>query len=210
MHLDRIDTYARRMIRRPITSLALLAAILAGCSAAGIEVPGSDERATADTGRVVKVADGDTITVRLADGDQKVRLLGIDSPESSALRYGAPDCGGKQAKSKMLALVFSDPVDSDGDGLFDRKGGTGRTVTLTTDPTQDRVDRYERLLAYASLAGSDTTLQQSMLAAGLAEVYVFNKPFERLEAFERSAQRGRDAGRGVYGACGGDFHSSQD
>lgn len=56
-----------------------------------------------ETTRVTSVIDGDTIGVRLPDGTaEKVRILGIDSPE---LRHGKQraECGGNAAK-KALTL----------------------------------------------------------------------------------------------------------
>lgn len=39
-------------------------------------------------------------------------------------------------------------MDTDGDGLFDRKGGQGVLVKLETDTSQDLFDGFKRLLAY--------------------------------------------------------------
>ena len=50
----------------------------------------------------------------------------------------------------MRALSFTDPQDTDEDGLFDADGGEGRRVTLRTDPSRDLFDRYGRLLAARS------------------------------------------------------------
>ncbi len=64
-----------------------------------------------------------------------MRLIRIDTPETK--RPATPlECGGREASASLLSLSFSAPEDSDGDGLLDRKGGKGRRVTLTTDPTQ--------------------------------------------------------------------------
>ena len=106
----------------------------------------------------------------------------------------------------MLKLSFTDPTDSDGDGLFDEEGGDGRRVTLTTDPTQDTFDRYGRLLAYVTTrAGVNLATRQ--LADGWAKVYVFGgKPFQRVSRFRAASQRARSRGRGVWGRCGGNFH----
>lgn len=63
-------------------------AALTGCSATAVDVADQAE-GDALTGTVVKIADGDTITVRTTDGQRrKVRLLAIDTPESYAMRYG--------------------------------------------------------------------------------------------------------------------------
>jgi endonuclease YncB( thermonuclease family) len=110
----------------------------------------------------------------------------------------------------MFRLAFTNPLDTDGDGLFDdREPNTGRRVRLRTDPTQDTVDRYGRLLAYASTF-TGTPLQERQLEAGWAMTYVYNHhPFQRAKAYKRAQKRANKAHRGVYGMCSGDFHSGQ-
>ena len=72
-------------------------------------------------------------------------------------------------------------------------------MVLRTDPTQDSVDRYGRLLAYATTRAG-VSLQERQLRAGWAMVYVYDHtPFQQVRAF-RHAQRGaRRAGLGVWG-----------
>ena len=154
---------------------------------------------------VTGVLDGDTIRVRR--GMRKtytVRLIGIDTPETK--RPGTPvECGGPEASSRMFRLGFTRPRDTDGDGHYDRKGGKGRRVRVRTDPTQDRRDSYGRLLAYVKSAkGSLATAQ---LRAGAATVYVFENPFEQLAAFQAAQGLARDAGRGAWATCAGNFHT---
>ena len=154
---------------------------------------------------VTGVTDGDTIDVRRGSRRYTIRLIGIDTPETK--KPATPvECGGKQATSRMYRLGFTRPRDTDHDGLYDREGGKGRRVTVTTDPTQDRRDAYGRLLAYVSSArGSFATAQ---LRAGWASVYVFENPFEQLEPFEAAEASARDSSRGVWGKCGGNFHTA--
>jgi micrococcal nuclease len=160
--------------------------------------------------RITSVVDGDTIKVK-ASGAQRafytVRLIGIDTPETH--RPGVPvECGGKRASASMLRLAFTAPADTDGDGLEDAEGGQGRRVTLTTDPTQDRFDRYGRLLAYVKTR-SGKLLQTEQLSRGLAMTYVYGgKPFQRVARFRAAEARGRAAKRGVWGLCGANFHSA--
>ena len=165
--------------------------------------PRTRPRATSFGARITAVVDGDTIKVRTSDRrSYTVRLIGIDTPETK--RPGtAIECGGREATSSMLRLAFSAPTDADGDGLLDRAGGQGRRVRLNTDPTQDRTDRYRRLLAYARTGGAD--LGAAQLSAGWAKVYVFERPFRELGRFRAAEAGARSAGRGVWGACGGDF-----
>jgi micrococcal nuclease len=156
--------------------------------------------------RITSVVDGDTVRVRLAGGRyERVRLIGIDTRETK--RPGTPvECGGKRATDEMLRLAFTEPQDTDGDGLLDEEGGDGRQVTLRTDPTQDTRDRYGRLLAYVTTsAGVNLAVEQ--LSAGWAEVYVYERPFQQLGRFRAAERRSRRAGRGAWRLCGGDFHT---
>ena len=140
--------------------------------------------------RIMHAVDGDTLDARLLQGGRvlDVRLIGIDTPETH--RPGTPiECGGPRASESMHRLA-------DGQG-----------VTLVTDPSQDRFDRYGRLLAYAVRRdGLDLNLAQ--LRRGWAMVYVYQgRPFRRLSAYRRAQREARRARRGVWGICGGDFHT---
>jgi len=106
--------------------------------------------------RATSVVDGDTLKVRFANGMRTtVRLIGIDTPETK--KPGTPvQCGGRAATARMKKLAFRD--------------GRGRSVTITTDPTQDLTDRYGRLLSYVSAGGTD--FGRSMVSSGWAKTYV--------------------------------------
>lgn len=170
-------------------------------------LPGDSGRAA----RVTHVVDGDTIDVRMRrDGrrqEVRVRLVGIDTPESK--RPGTPvECGALEAEHHLLKLTFTAPRDTDGNGLYDLEGGTGRRVTFTEDPSGDAVDRYGRSLGYVSLRGRDRTLQEQILSAGWADLYVYRgRRFQKLDEFEKAARNAERRDRGVYRLCGGDFHS---
>jgi micrococcal nuclease len=143
-------------------------------------------------GRIVSVADGDTVTVRLDSGESKsVRLLAIDSPEKYATRFGSPvECG------SLAASAYMDRFE-------------GRRVVLASDPTQDGVDRYGRLLRYVQLPGG-ADLGAAALARGLVMPYVYRTPARRYGRYRDVALAARAAGRGSWGQrCNGDFHSSQ-
>lgn len=118
-------------------------------------------------GRVVKVADGDTITVLDAQRQQHViRLGGIDAPEKSQ-PYG------QKSKAHLSQAVF------------------GQTVAITFD----KRDRYGRIVGQVRVRGEDANLQQ--LQAGLAWHYKqYQKeqaPEDRIvyDAAERAAREKR-------------------
>lgn len=93
------------------------------------------------TGRVVAVADGDTVTVLDSINTQhKVRLAGIDAPEKKQ-PYG------QVSKQHRASLVFD------------------KTVTIETT----KLDRYRREIGKVTANGRDANLKR--LEAGLAWRY---------------------------------------
>lgn len=78
------------------------------------------------TGRVVSIADGDTITVLDANRQQhKIRLMGIDAPEKA-------QPFGQKSKASLSAMVFNRDVEVIGS----KKDRYGRTVgkVMAADP----------------------------------------------------------------------------
>lgn len=177
------------MIARGAGAAILLAATLVVCGCSALTEAGVPAGST--HGRIVSVADGDTVDVALPSGKTRsVRLLALDSPEKYATRYGSPDeCGA------LAASAFMDRFN-------------GRRVVLISDPSQDSVDRYGRLLRYVQLPGGKD-LGGAEVARGLAMPYLFDMPARRYPRYVGSAEAARAAGRGAWGPpCGGDFHSS--
>ncbi len=142
------------------------------------------------TATVLRVVDGDTIDIRDdVRGRLRVRLLGIDTPETKEPGYTV-GCWGPEAtefaKSTML----------------------GQRVELVADPTQDRTDRYGRTLAYLVRAdGWDYSVEAAR--EGAAKSYVYRGvPVSRYDAIEAAETEARDARRGLWGPpCFGDTAS---
>lgn len=175
-------------MRRLLVPLVALAAALLLLRPLVFHGPDGGTRIRA---RVVRAVDGDTLVVSAGGRSFYVRLLGIDTPETH--RPGRPvECGGPDASTGMRALA-----------------PPGARVELQTDPGQDRLDRYGRLLAYVWLADG-RLVEDEQLRAGWATTYVFHgKPvrlFGRLSASKRVAEQAR---RGVWGKCGGNFHRAR-
>jgi len=138
--------------------------------------------------RVAHVADGDTLTAITARGPVGVRLLGIDAPELTSIRFGYPTCGGRAATMHLRALA-----------------PPGTPVQLITDPASgDTHDAYHRLLAYVD--GPHDDLGETQLAAGEAIVYRYRgRRFSRLAGYLRAEQAARAHDRGAWRSCHGDF-----
>jgi micrococcal nuclease len=175
--------------------VAIATAILAtlelwGC-AAQLARPNPAPSRRAELGRIVHVADGDTVTVRLKGrATPTVRLLAMDSPERYATRYGSPDeCG------SLAASAFMDHY-------------RGARVELLDDPSQDDRDRYGRLLRYVVLR-SGVDLGALEVSRGLAMPYLYRPPARRYRHYRALALTARRQRRGSWGPpCEGDFHSS--
>jgi len=90
--------------RRAIVAsvLALLLAAIAGVF--GAYTARGTASATALEGVVVRIVDGDTIHVRLGDRVEKVRYIGLDTPEIQHPRKGV-EPGGRDALRGNRALV---------------------------------------------------------------------------------------------------------
>jgi micrococcal nuclease len=167
-------------------SIAVLVAAAAAIALVLATRSGS-ERAGA---RVERVVDGDTLRVSVDGRSRAVRLLGIDTPETH--RPGTPvECGGPQASAHMRTLA-----------------PPGTRVRLFSDPGQDRVDRYGRLLAYVRLP-SGRFAEDAQLAAGWATVYVYaGRPVALYPRFRREQDAAQAGRRGVWSSCSGRFHSA--
>jgi micrococcal nuclease len=158
-------------VRRPLVVLIL--AFAAAVIAASAE-PATGSKFSL-RGTVTGVADGDTIYVRLDNGRrERVRLIGIDAPERGA----------------CLAAAAT--------GLA-RRLAEDRRVVLRGDKTQDTRDRYGRLLAYAWTNGRDVGYR--LVDSGLARVYVYRRPFQRLRAYRRAETTGRTRPQNVWRGC---------
>jgi endonuclease YncB( thermonuclease family) len=155
-----------------------------GGGGGGQDRPRQRPRAQTIRSVIVRVIDGDTIVVRPLEETRRprytVRLLGIDSPERSP-----KECGSDLATRSARRLA-----------------PRGRRVLLKTDPTQPLFDRFDRLLAYATLRNGPQ-LNKAQIVAGWAKVFVVGRRFQQHASFKRAARRASRQGRGAWGLCGG-------
>jgi micrococcal nuclease len=168
----------------PARFVLVAAALAATACASGCQP--STANPPSKTAEIVRVVDGDTLIVD--DGGEevdRVRLLGIDTPES--VKPGTPpECGSKRASASLAELA-----------------PRGSRVRLTTDGDSGDVrDDYGRLLAFVAVGGRDLGLVQ--IRRGWADVYAYrDRRFAGRARYERA--RDRAAGRrvGVHRLCGG-------
>lgn len=125
---------------------------------------------------VVRVVDGDTIIVSIDGQDTRVRLIGIDTPESVAddtVKENTEE--GKEASAYTTTLL------------------EGNTVYLEYD--QETLDEYARTLCYVYLHDKRTMVNELLLKNGYARTMTIEpntKYKERLAAAELIAKETKE------------------
>lgn len=132
---------------------------------------------------VLGVSDGDTLRVRVDGSSERVRLLGIDAPES--VHPNTPrQCFGKEASSRMQSLAQS------------------KQVRLVADRSQGDRDRYGRLLRYVELPdGTDVGL--ALVSGGFARERTYDGAYARQGLYRAAQASAKSANLGLWAACAG-------
>lgn len=137
-----------------------------------------------NTYRVVNVVDGDTIDVVINGKEERLRLIGIDTPETKDPRVGV-ECFGKEASEKTKQLLL------------------GKYISLEADETQSDRDRYGRLLRYVFLEDG-TNFNELMIQEGYANEYTYDSAYKYQQEFKNAEINARQEKKGLWGdSCKG-------
>lgn len=152
-------------------------AVTAGCSGVG--------RTSGDgTATITHVVDGDTIDVRIGGRDERVRLIGIDTPETK--KPNSPiECYGPEASAFTTSLL---PV--------------GSTVRIERDVVGR--DDYGRILGYVYLLiddQADTFVNMEIIRHGYATPLTIEPNSTFAPEFARAARDAQAAGLGLWTTC---------
>lgn len=129
-------------------------------------------------GRVTRVVDGDTFDVRVDGETHRVRLIGINTPESVDPRRPV-QCFGLEASKRAKELL------------------NGKTVFLEEDPSQDSVDQFGRWLRFVWF--SDGRLYNlQMIAEGYAYEYTYDVAYKYQSQFRDAQRTAERADRGLW------------
>lgn len=139
----------------------------------GAIIPEQEEDA-----KVLRVVDGDTLIARIDGQRRRVRIIGIDAPESVHPERPV-QCYAKRASKAT------------------RNRLQGKRVKLIYDVKRE--DRYSRTLAYVELAGRDHG--SWMIKRGYARAMAIEPNTSRKSEYSDSEERARSAGRGLWRAC---------
>jgi micrococcal nuclease len=130
--------------------------------------------------QVLRVVDGDTIRVRLDGRTERVRYIGVDTPES--VKPDTPvQCFAKRASAANAALV------------------AGQTVRLVGDVEQR--DRYGRLLAYVYREPDGAFVNARLVRDGYARTLTIAPNVAHARELADLARAARRAHRGLWSAC---------
>ena len=134
---------------------------------------------------VERIVDGDTLVARIGGQKEKVRLIGINTPESVD-----PDrpvmCFGKEASHHLEELV---------------PPGTQVRIERDVEPR----DKYGRVLGYVYRASDGLFVNLAQVTDGFANQYTFPPNVAHTSELKQAASQARSEGRGLWGACPAPF-----
>ena len=149
--------------------------ILSNCSSSGEPLPDGAN------GRIVKVIDGDTVDVSMSGRTERVRLIGIDTPETK--KPNTPiQCFGPEASKHINELL---PVD---------------TPVLVQRDVEAR-DPYGRLLGYVYRTSDNLFVNQDLIINGFARPLSIAPNTAFASEFATLAQTAQKSKIGLWGEC---------
>lgn len=140
----------------------------------------ASQTVAAGTYRVINVEDGDTITVDMDNQKERVRFIGVDTPEVKDPRKPV-QCYGKAASNFTKQLIGNN------------------SVRLEADPQNTNRDRYNRLLRYVYLP-DNTLVNAEIIKQGYGFAYT-SFPFSKKEQFKQFQDDARQTNKGLWGNC---------
>ena len=129
---------------------------------------------------VSRVVDGDTIEVEKEGVKEKVRLIGINAPESVDPRKTV-ECFGKESSDELKTLL------------------KGQQVKLYEDNTQDNRDKYGRLLRYVYT--DDHFINLVMIERGYAYEHTYKAPYVHQVDFRNAQKAAIEKAEGLWASA---------
>lgn len=129
--------------------------------------------------KVIKVIDGDTVTVEIDGKKETIRLIGIDTPETVDPRKPV-ECFGIEASNKAKEILM------------------GKSVRLEADSIVGERGKYGRLLRYIFLEDG-TNFNKMMIGEGYAYEYTYNSSYKYQNEFKQAEKEARETKRGLWG-----------
>lgn len=139
---------------------------------------------------VVRVVDGDTVVILLNGQEEKVRLIGVDTPESKNNEKARRDSS-KTGESISEIVKLGKEAAQYTKSILPK----GTKVTVETD-VQPR-DRYGRLLAYLYLENGEM-VNSLIIQNGYAQVMTIPPNVKYEDLFRKLMKEARENNRGLW------------
>ncbi len=159
------------------TILRVFVFVLIACCICSFSIDPSFAAQKSSEVHVVKVHDGDTVTVMINGRMRKTRLIGIDAPEMNQRPWG------RQAKEHLIDIM----------------NHTDWLVTMETDEVTN--DKYGRSLVYLWTRNTEL-INERMVLDGNAVLFTIKPNVKYREKFIRAEQRARREMKGIWGLKG--------
>ena len=161
-------------------ALVVIGVVIVGCSSSRPPAP-SATTVVASNAVVTHIDDGDTIDVRVGATTERVRLIGIDTPETK--KPNTPiQCFGPEASAFMTAFL---PI------------GTAVRLERDVEPR----DPYHRLLAYVYRASDGAFVNVELARGGYARQLSIAPNTAHARELSAEVDAARAAGRGLWSEC---------
>lgn len=170
--------------------LALLSTVTATLPASAEFIPLIPSNKTI----VAYVVDGDTIAVQMKGELEKIRLIGIDTPESRRNKRATRQAERSERDIKTI-MEFGQRAKQALQTLLPK--GT----ELKVEYDIEKRDRYGRLLAYVYLK-NNIMVNEEMIAQGYAQLLTYPPNIKHTERFTRALRRSQKEGRGLWASGG--------
>ncbi|PKL52163.1 MAG: nuclease [Nitrospira bacterium HGW-Nitrospira-1] len=135
------------------------------------------EKDTEHTVRVKKIYDGDTIGAVVAGRFEKIRLIGIDAPETGQRLWG------KKAKKCIGSLMAN------------------AALRISLEYDMELRDKYGRILAYIWTQDGHM-INEEMLKKGCAVLFTFPPNVKYVERFRAAQKKAQEHKAGIWGENG--------
>jgi micrococcal nuclease len=130
-----------------------------------------------------RAVDGDTLILKINGERERVRLVGMDSPES-VKPHSPVECFGKEASIHAKEILKN------------------KKLEFVPDSSQDTRDRFGRLLGYVFIVENDKKVNfaEKMIFDGYAYEYTYNKshPYRYQLDFKKAQKSAKENKRGLW------------
>jgi micrococcal nuclease len=125
--------------------------------------------------KVTRIVDGDTLKANIDGKEETIRVIGIDTPESTT----KIECYGQESTKKANELL------------------QGKWIQVEKDNSQDEKDKYGRLLRFVWIDKS-TDYGKKMINDGYAFEYTYNKPYKYQTDYKEAEFSAKNNKRGLW------------